>query len=268
MKIEQWSCSEIHQSESRGTPADRVAPPVKSFAVRDTADGGAAQLSGVDGISRRMESSEGAHLGTVRYQPDLDGIEMSLEKNWALRKRLRVLGNDAAAGVLLVEIVHPYLYSVSYLSGLSSQLAVRRGAYAVIVDKVEPASGEGVSMEIGTRLPLITGAVGNALLCQHSHEGNTDPACKIESLKSACRDFEENTKVRAAILRGREEGAIGYIEENAYGLMTMAVPICSRKIGIQAAILAVGSKQQWRDGRVFSVWKFLTEISAALDCRM
>ena len=268
LKLERSSYREIGQHEHNGPSFQRVTPAAKRFAFGDVANGGAVRLMAMHEISERLESGKGTHLDIARAQSDVKGLQRSPGTSPAQRERFPALDNAVAVGAQLVHIVHPYLHAVSYLSGLISLLAVRGPTYAVIADKVEVSMDTGISLEIGTRLPLLVGPAGKALLNELTDAEDEDTFFEIQSLKSTCRAFEEESEIREAVLRGLGERVGGYIEEDAQGVITLAVPVCVRKLGVHAAVLAVGSKPRWRDGRVFSVWKFLTEIAAALYCRL
>jgi DNA-binding IclR family transcriptional regulator len=132
---------------------------------------------------------------------------------------------------------------------------------------VEASADVRVSYEIGIRLPLLKGVVGKALLCQLS-DAELDSVLRKNELPRRGPDvYEDKAALRDALIGVREEGIAADTEEGVKGVITLAVPINVHRASLQAAIVAVGLKWQWRGGRVLSVAKLLKQVAVELDCR-
>ena len=181
--------------------------------------------------------------------------------------RLYVLGQAAGSKAEVVNTVRPYLKAISVESMLSSFLVMRWGMYAVIVEKVEATTYLRVSYEIGTRLPLLVGATGKALLCQLSDADLDSILSENEPLRLIPHARKDRSSLKDAVMSVREDGFATDTGEHIEDLVTLAVPINTHRPDLQAAISAVGFKWQSSDGRMFSVSKLLKEVSNELDCR-
>jgi DNA-binding IclR family transcriptional regulator len=264
LKTDRLSGREIDDTESSLKAFRRASRPVKLYSFRDLGSG-TGQFVGDAEMQKRMALTEASVLDLVPAVEGRKAVEAGPGDNLTGRARLSVLDRVETVGAGLADIVHPYLLEVFRESGLSSLLAVRRGMYAVVVDKVEDA-GTIMSYRIGTRLPLLVGAPGKALLSQISRAEHAHILRKAAFLKSASNALYRMADVREADIRERDGKVIGYMEEHAGGAETLAVPLQARKLNLQAALLAFGLKRQWKDGRVLSVSKRLTEIAAEINC--
>lgn len=216
-------------------------------------------------MPKRIALIEASALNLVLAVGDRESVEAGPDENSTDRTRLSVLDKVGTVGAGLADIVHPHLLAVFCESGLSCLLVIRRGMYAVVVDKVDDAETT-MSYRIGTRLPLLVGAPGKALLCQISRAEHAHILRKAGFLKSASNALYQMADVREAVVQGREDKVVGYMEKHAGGAIVLAVPMKARGADFQAALLAVGFKRQWKGGRVLSVSKRFTDFAAEIDC--
>jgi DNA-binding IclR family transcriptional regulator len=261
-----FSGSETDQCERKGSGLQKVPAIGKCFAILDLITG-SRQLLGVTEISTRLRLSKSTVFNIVRTLADLEILEHRPNRKLAVGTRLYFLGKAASSKADLVRTVHPYLKTISRESRISSYLLERWGMDAVIVDKWESSAHMQISYEIGTRLPLVVGASGKALLCQLSQEELDNILCENGAHGPVPNDYKGWARLRNDVIKVRATGIADDIEEHIKGVIALAVPINTHRADRQAAILALGLKWQWRDGRMFSVSKRLKEISAELDRR-
>lgn len=266
MKRQLSSRSEADHWEHGGLEFQRVSTLDKCFAILDLIIGAEEPL-GISEISRRLRLNKSTVFNIVHTLADLEVLEHRPKSKLALGTRLYVLGKAAGSKAELVRTVHPYLRALSFESKLSTLLAVRWGMSAVVVDKVEAAADVRVSYEIGSRLPLLKGAVGKALLCQLT-DAELDNVLRGNKLPRRTPDaYDDKAALREALTSVRKEGLAADTEEQVKGVITLAAPIDAHRTNLQAAIVAVGLKWQWRGGRILSVAKLLKQIATELDCR-
>ncbi|MFH1115999.1 MAG: IclR family transcriptional regulator [Pseudomonadota bacterium] len=256
--------------EDRFQPGDselkRVPAVDKCFAILDLIAGSGKPL-GVSEMSRRLCLNKSTVFYIVRTLADLEILEYRPDGKLAVGTRLYVLGKTAGSKTDLVRTVHPYLRAICRESRIASFLVVRSGMDAVIVDKSAASAYVHVSYEIGSRLPLVVGAAGIALLCRLSH-GELDSILQEKgALDLVCSVYRDEARFREEILKVRATGIAVDIEEHVKGVIGLAVPINTHREDLQAAVLAVGLERQLRDGRVLSVSKQIMDISAKLDRR-
>ena len=266
MNTELLSGSEIQRWERNDTKFKRVPALDKCFAILDLIIGSRQPL-GISEISRGLHLNKSTIFNIVRTLADLEVLERRPDSKLAVGTRFYVLAKAAGNKAELVRTVHPYLNAISRESLLSSFLVTRWGMHAMIIDKVEASADIKVSYEMGIRLPLLVGAAGKALLSQLSDAELDDIIYGSEPLGVAPDAFEDKAGFMNAIKVVREEGIVADMEEHVKGVISLATPINTHREDLQAAILAVGLKHQWQDGRMFSVLKLLKETAAELECR-
>ena len=120
---------------------------------------------------------------------------------------------------------------------------------------------------MGIRLPLLVGAAGKALLSQLSDAELDNVLCTSEPPRLVSDAREDRVGLRNAVIGAREKGIVADMEEHVKGVISLAIPFNTHREDLQAAILAVGLKYQWRDRSLSSVSKLLKEIAAELDRR-
>ncbi len=266
MKTQLLLESEIDKWERNDAGFKRVPAVDKCFAILDLITASRQPL-GVSEISKRLCLNKSTVFNIVRTLAALEVLEHGPNSKLGVGTRLYVLGQAAGSKAELVRTVRPYLKTISLESMLSAFLVMRWGMYAVIVDKVEASNYVKVSYEIGTRLPLLVGATGKALLCQLSDADLDNILSENEPLRLIPHARKDRVSLRNAVKSVREDGFAADMGEHIDGVITLAVPINTHRADLQAAISAVGFKWQSKDGRMFSVSELLKQIANELDCR-
>jgi len=250
----------------RNSSFKRVPAVDKCFAILDFITS-SRQPIGITEISNQLHLSKSTVFSIVLTLADLNVLEHRADTKLTVGTRLYILGKAAGEKAELIRTVHPYLKDLSQESMISSFLAVRWGTHAVIVDKVEAEADVKLSYEIGTRLPLLEGAPGKALLCRIPDEEFGSLLNREGFPTVASNNSPDVIRLKKLVAIVREDGIVYDMEEHIKGVIAVAAPIVTHRADIQAAIFVAGLKNQWREGRIFSVAGHLKEIADGLVCR-
>ncbi len=222
---------------------------------------------GISEISKALKYNKSTVFNTLYTLCELGILESGEDTKFWFGTELYVLGRAAAKGSGLIQTVHPFLERINRETKLSAFLGIRSGLRAVLVDKVDDAMDVKISSEVGMRLPLLAGAGGQALLAQLP-EAELDRILAENKLRKftpqTCVDKAEYKK---AILKVREEGIAIDREEYLEGIVALAVPLQTRKQGLQAAIWAVGMRRQMTEEVVPRFSGLLKGIAEEINLR-
>ena len=150
------------KTESKGVPA-----VIKCFGILDLLANSENPL-GISEIAKALNYNKSTVFNTVRTLTDLGALVNSNNK-FRLGVKLYLLGKAFEKGSELIRYIHPYLEEINKETNLTAFLGMRSGLRAMIIDKAESAFHLKISVEIGTRIPLVAGAHGLALLSQLSN---------------------------------------------------------------------------------------------------
>lgn len=220
---------------------------------------------GISEISRALGLNKGTVFNTVYTLTDLNIIENGPDGKFGLGSRLYTLGKTAGKRSELIQTVHPYLEKINHQTKLSAFLGIRSGLKATIVDKVDSAYDLKISSEVGMQIPLIAGAGGKALLSQLD-EGEIDAILTQLDIKEFTPNSPKNrADVKKAILETKRTGISVEFEEYIEGVVAFSVPIKTFRKNLQAAIWAVGLKQQIPNKAIPEVAQFLVELCGGIN---
>jgi IclR family KDG regulon transcriptional repressor len=117
------------------------------------------------------------------------------------------------------------------------------------------------------RLPLLAGAGGKALLSQLSNE-EFDRILSANPLRAfTAKTCTDKKKFKREILKIREDGIAFDDEEYITGIVAFAVPLRVYRHDLQAAIWAVGLKQQVSSDTLPAISNFFKKIGAEINRR-
>lgn len=222
---------------------------------------------GISEISKQLELNKSTVFNIIYTLKDIRILEQYPDGKFHFGTLLYLLGNSNGKKSELIQTVHPYLEKINRETKLSAFLGIRSGLRAIIVDKVDTVYDIKISSEIGMRLPLLVGAGGKALLCQLSDEEIdhivTENALKQFTSKT-CTDRNEYLK---DILKIKEDGIAFDDEEYIEGVVAFAAPLKAYRQDLQAAIWAVGLKQQVNPENVPKINEFLKKIATEINLR-
>ncbi|UCD77511.1 MAG: IclR family transcriptional regulator [Desulfobacterales bacterium] len=204
------------------------------------------QALGISEISKRLELNKSTVFSIIYTLKHLEVLDQSQDGKFHFGTLLYLLGNANGQKSELIQTVHPYLEKINRETKLSAFLGIRSENQAVILDKVDTAYDIKISSEIGMRLPLTAGAGGKALLSQLSNQ-EIDRVLSANPLKKFTTGTCVNKRqFKRDVINIREKGLAFDDEEYIDGIIAFAVPLKTYRSNLQAAIWAVGLRQQVR----------------------
>ena len=225
------------------------------------------QALGISEISKQLELNKSTVFNIMYTLKDIKILEQYRDGKFHFGTLLYLLGNSNGKRSDLIQTVHPYLAKINNETKLSAFLGIRSELRAIIIDKVDTAYDIKISSEIGMRLPLLAGAGGKALLCQLSNE-EIDHIVTENALKQfTCTTCTDRSEFIKDVLKIREDGIAFDDEEYIEGIVAFALPLKAYQQDLQAAIWAVGLKQQVSPENVPKINKFLKRIATKINLR-
>jgi len=222
---------------------------------------------GFNEIVRNLGLNKSTVFNILHTLNDLYVLEKGPDGLFRLGTRLFMLGNAAAGGSELIQTVHPYLETINHELELSSFFGILSDQEVIIVDKADRAHRIKISSEIGMRIPIFAGVAGKALLSQL-------PETHIDRILSenTPKRYTPKTIIDKAVYKkeimGVKKTGIAYDrEEYIEGLIAVAVPVQTYRDDLQAAIWAVGLKQEFRKDGLMRIAKFLSNIVDEINYR-
>jgi IclR family KDG regulon transcriptional repressor len=229
----------------------RVPAIDKCFAILELFARSTTPL-GVSEISRRLQLNKSTVFHIIHTLANLHVLEKGNDGKFRFGYRLFSLGIAAGEGSSLIQTVHPQLVAINKDTTLSAFLGIRSAMAAVIIDKVDTAYDIKISSEIGMRIPLLAGAGGKALLAQLTDE-EIDRILKNNRLKKyTANTCVDKARYKREVLQVRDSGLAVDREEYIEGIVAFAIPLFTQRDRLQAAVWAVGLKNQLT-GKQFSV---------------
>jgi DNA-binding IclR family transcriptional regulator len=198
---------------------------------------------------------------------DLDVLEKGPDGLFRLGPRLFVLGNAAAGGSELIQTVHPYLETINRDFKLSTFFGILSGQEVIILDKADRARRINLSSEIGMKIPIFAGVAGKALLSQLPETDMDKVLSRNRPKRYTPNTIIDKAVYKKEILNVKKMGIAYDREEYIEGLMAVAVPLNTYREDLQAAIWAVGLKQEFREDTLRRITKFLLNMVEEINYR-
>ncbi|EIE48955.1 transcriptional regulator [Citreicella sp. 357] len=183
------------------------------------------------------------HEGLVSFDP--------FTKTYALSMGVVSLAQGALAGDNHIHVLHPELQRLSLKFGVAMNLwRVVSEDRVVLVDRTEPTATVQISMRIGQRLPLFTGAFGRCFAAQ-----SPLPRAAIERRFKKIRlarppDFDQWF---AGLDHVREVGLAVDRGNFAIGITTVAITLPGPRDQPFLAVSAIGISEQIDDAKLESL---------------
>ena len=222
---------------------------------------------GFNEIVKNLGLNKSTVFNILHTLKDLDVLEKGPDGLFRLGPRLFILGNAAAGGSDLIQTVHPYLETINRDFKLSTFFGILSGREVIILDKADRAHRIKLSSEIGMRIPIFAGVAGKALLSQL-------PETEIDKILSEStpkqytpRSIVDKAVYKKEILSVKKTGIAYDREEYIEGLIAVAVPLQTYREDLQAAIWAVGLKQEFRKHAMMRITRFLSKIVEEINYR-
>ena len=222
---------------------------------------------GISDVSNKLNLNKSTVFNIIYTLKHLEILEQRPGGKFHFGTLLYLLANANGNKSQLIQTVQPFLEKINHETKLSAFLGIRSDLRAIIVDKVDTAYDIKISSEIGMRLPLLAGAGGKALLSQLSNE-EIDRILAANPLRSfTAKTCTDKKKLKNEILKIREDGIAFDDEEYIDGIVAFSVPLRAYRQDLQAAIWAVGLKQQVGADSVPAIIDLLKKIGAEINQR-
>lgn len=222
---------------------------------------------GFNEIVRNLGLNRSTVFNLLHTLKDLDVLDKGPDGLFRLGTRLFILGNAAAGGSELIQTVHPYLETINHEFKLSTFFGILSDQEVIIVDKADRAHRIKISSEIGMKIPVFAGVAGKALLSQLPETDIDQILLQSTPKQYTTRTIIDKTAYKKEILSVKKTGIAYDREEYIEGLIAVAVPLRTYREDLQAAIWAVGLKQEFQEDFMMRIAKFLSNIAQEINYR-
>ena len=191
------------------------------------------------------------HEGLASFNPST--------KTYALSMGVVSLAQGALAGDNHIRVLHPELQRLSLKFGVAMNLwRVVSEDRVVLVDRTEPTATVQISMRIGQRLPLFTGAFGRCFAAQ-SHLSRAEIECRFNKIRLA-RPLEFD-QWYAGLDHVRDVGMAVDRGNFAIGITTAAIALADAKDQPFLAVSAISISEQIEDSKLDSLSREMLELA-------
>lgn len=222
---------------------------------------------GFNEIVKNLGLNKSTVFNILHTLNDLDVLEKGPDGLFRLGTRMFILGNAAAGGSALIQTVHPYLETINREFKFSTFFGILSDQEVIIVDKADRAHRIKISSEIGMRIPIFAGVAGKALLSQLPETDIDEILSETTPKRYTPRTIIDKRAYREEILSVKKTGIAYDREEYIEGLIAVAVPLQTYREDLQAAIWAVGLKQEFREDVMMRLSTFLSDIGKEINYR-
>jgi len=222
---------------------------------------------GFNEIVKNLGLNKSTVFNILHTLNDLGVLEKGPDALFRLGPRLFILGNAAAGGSALFQTVHPYLEAINREFKFSTFFGILSDQEVIILDKADRAHRIKISSEIGMRIPIFAGVAGKALLSQLPEENIDEILSETTPKRYTPSTIIDKTAYKKEILSVKKTGIAYDREEYIEGLIAVAVPLQTYREELQAAIWAVGLKQEFREDVMMRISQFLLDIAKEINNR-
>ena len=180
----------------------------------------------ISDLSRQLRISKSTVLGIVSALQDVGAVTRDVEsRRYTLGLTLFELGRAVDERIDLNEVARPFMRDLMHKTRESVFLGTRSGDHVTILEIVESTKDLKITAPIGTRIPLLAGAIGKVFLASIPR----DQAEKLARPK-ALRRYTDNTITDPArflleVEQARRDGYALDHEEYIPGVRAVAAPI-------------------------------------------
>lgn len=214
---------------------------------------------GISEIAASLKLNKSTVFNMVYTLSDLGVLDNS-HNRFKIGTKLYMLGKAAEKSSDLIRTIHPYMEQFSRKTNLSTFLGIRSGLKAIIIDKVDSSADLKISSEIGIGIPLIAGAHGKAILSLLSDDEIEEIVSKAKLKKFTPFSCTNKKRYSEMIQEVRKEGIAIDKEEYLEGVRALAVPLKLKRKDAQAAVWAVGLKNQIMNSSISAYSELLKEM--------
>lgn len=223
---------------------------------------------GVNEIARRLGLNKGTVSNILHALADLKVLEIRQDGKFELGPHFFMLGNMARERSGLLNVVRPFLTTISQETGLSVLLGIRSNGSALIIDKVDSATDIKISSEIGLQMPPLAGAGIKAMLSQLPDDQIDDIISEHQLVQYTSSSIVDKDLYKKAVLKVRSEGVCYDTEEYIEDFTCIAIPVKAYAKNIQAAVWALGHKSQMNRENLSKVAGYLKKTGKEINLRL
>ncbi len=214
----------------------------------------------VSELSRELKVSKSTVHGITSALEDLGVIERDLDtKHYVLGYTLIELGRTAFSRLSFREVARPTLHALRDSVHETVFLGVRNGNHVTIIDVAEGRHELRISAPIGTRLPLLAGAVGKVLLSMLEENQVSEIIKEFGLTKVTSQTITDQRQYLRELRTTREKGVATDYEEYISGVRAVAAPLVLKESGLTAAVWVVGFKPNLPAEKMASLEKEIKE---------
>ena len=210
--------------------------------------------STVHGMASALEE-----LGAVRRDP--------LTKRYSLGFTLFELGKTAYSQIELKDLARPMMVELMEKTHTSVFLGVLNWDHVTILDVVEPRTELKITSPIGTKIPLLAGAVGKVFLSMMGEEQALKAIHSKGLTKYTDNSITEMDRYIEEIRQVRAQGFATDDEEYILGVRAVAAPILGGTHLI-SAIWVVGFKASLDEEKMRTLTAFTKQAAESIRQRL
>ena len=224
----------------------------------------------VSELSKELKVSKSTVHGITSALEELGVIERDQDsKHYVLGYTLIELGRSAFSRLSLREVARPILQALRDSVHETVFLGVRNGNHVTIIDVVEGRHELRISAPIGTRLPLLAGAVGKVLLSMLEEKQVLEIIQEFGLTRVTSQTITDQQQYLSELRLSREKGVATDYEEYISGVRAVAAPLELKESGLTAAVWVVGFKPNLPENKMASlekeIKKTVTDIRQGIE---
>lgn len=210
-------------------------------------------------LSSELKVSKSTVHGITSALEDLGVIERALDtKRYVLGNTLIELGRAAFSRFYFREAARPILQALRDSVHETVFLGVRNGNHVTIIDMFEGKHELRITASIGTRLPLLSGAVGKVYLSMLEEDQAIELIKELGLSRATSHTITDQQQYLRELKITRKKGVATDNEEYISGVRAVAAPLVLKEIDLTAAIWVVGFKPNMPEEKMASLEKEIT----------
>lgn len=200
----------------------------------------------VSDISRQFAIPKSSAYAILQTLKSRGYVEKDDEDRYSLSLRLFSLAATLLDKMDIRAEVHPFLEALTKQAGITGHVAVRDGAYAVYIDKVEVLDAVRLTTWVGKRMHLHSTSIGKALLAFLPEPELERILVEYPLPKLTPRTITNPRLLKEHLARMRAQGYTSCSEENEIDVRSVAAPVFNGSNRVVAAVNLGASKLQIR----------------------
>ena len=219
-------------------------------------------------IAQEMGISKSTTFGLVNTLSNLGYLQQNRENaKYSLGFKILSLSNAVQKNNILVQIVRPYLQSLSDEFQETLHCAIEENGTVMYIDKIEAIRSVYIKSEIGTKNYLHCTAVGKCFL-SHMPEDRVEKLLNGKLRKLTYNTITSKTKLKKEIENVCKKGFALDNEETELGLICIAVPVFNDKKEVIVAVSLSGPSSRLNEIMIKKIVTRLKEASSSITSKL